>query len=195
MANIENIVAPFLHFEAGVKKQYLTLPHERLFAIAKKTGFANDPDDRGGATMCGVTLATFDRWCFEHHQHAGVQALKNITLEQWKSIMKEYYWDYWRADSINSEGIADMLVDWVWASGGAGTKIVQRLVGVVDDGMVGPKTISAINSCNARNLFDGIKSRRLAFVDGIVKRNPSQGKFIVGWKNRINSITLTGFVI
>ena len=54
MAKIEAIIPFILHFEAGVNKKYLGLPNEQIFEIAKKTGFANDPVDAGGATMCGT---------------------------------------------------------------------------------------------------------------------------------------------
>jgi lysozyme family protein len=36
---------------------------EDAFSRAKKTGFANDPNDRGGATMVGVTISTYRQYC------------------------------------------------------------------------------------------------------------------------------------
>ena len=63
MAKIEEIIPFILYFEAGVNKRYLSLPPEQIFEQAKKTGFANDPDDAGGATMCGITIATYKAYC------------------------------------------------------------------------------------------------------------------------------------
>jgi hypothetical protein len=56
MANIEKYLPILLRWEAGINvKQNETLEH--AFERAKKTGWANDPADRGGATMVGVTIA------------------------------------------------------------------------------------------------------------------------------------------
>ena len=56
MANVEKIVPFIIQFEAGVTPAGLT--GEVLFEKARKNGYANDPDDLGGATMVGVTLFT-----------------------------------------------------------------------------------------------------------------------------------------
>ena len=61
MARVENIVPFILKWETGTTGIGLT--NEQLFEKAKLKGFANDPDDLGGATMCGVTLATFTEYC------------------------------------------------------------------------------------------------------------------------------------
>lgn len=91
----------------------------------------------------------------------------------------------WKADEINNQSIANILVDWVWASGKYGITNVQRIL-KVPDGIVGKKTIEAINSYpNQRMLFGRILTERLAYVNRIVKANPSQKKFLNGWKNRI----------
>ena len=56
------------------------------------------------------------------------------------------------------------------------------------DGIVGNKTLSTINDYpNQRQLFQRIKNERLAFIDRIVKNNPSQRRFLKGWKNRVNA--------
>lgn len=158
----------------------------RPFILQWEGGFVNDPLDRGGATNKGITISTF-----RHHfgQDATVAQLKCITDEQWLHIFKTGYWNPWRADEITNQSVANIVVDWAWASGTkTSIKQVQRIVGVAVDGIVGPKTLLAINSCRQRELFDMIHAARLDFVDDIVRRNPSQSRFIRGWKNRINNI-------
>lgn len=61
MANVEKLVPFIIQFEAGVTPAGLT--GEKLFEKARKTGYANDPDDLGGATMVGVTIATYKEYC------------------------------------------------------------------------------------------------------------------------------------
>ena len=84
--------------------------------------------------------------------------------------------------------MASILVDWLWASGKWGIIIPQRILKVKPDGIVGDKTIFAVNAYNQRDLFDYIKTERIAFVHNIVENNPSQKKFLQGWVNRINSL-------
>jgi lysozyme family protein len=146
--------------------------------------FVNDPNDRGGATMMGVTIATF-RSVFGATKT--VEDLKRITPEQWHTIFKRYYWDKWKADSINSQSIANLLVDWYWASGSYGTKIPQSVLKVKVDGVIGPKTIAAINDYpNEKELFVKLWKEREAFFQRIAKG--SQKKFLNGWLNRLNGI-------
>lgn len=71
MARVENIVPFILKWETGTTGIGLT--NEQLFEKAKLKGFANDPDDLGGATMCGVTLDTYTSYCSKKkaiHGHA-----------------------------------------------------------------------------------------------------------------------------
>lgn len=105
-------------------------------------GFVNDPADAGGATNKGVTIGTFRQF---YGKDATVEQLKNITDAQWMHIFKKGYWDRWKADEINSQKIADILVGWVWGSGVYGIKIPQRILGVKEDGIVGQKTLQAVN--------------------------------------------------
>ena len=193
MAKIDELIPFILYFEAGVNAKYMSLPPEQIFAQAQKTGFANDPDDAGGATMCGITIEAYKAYCRKKgYPVPTVARLKAISYEQWRDVLKTLYWDRWKADEISSQAIANNLVDWVWASGVHGIKIPQRLLGVTQDGIAGPKTIGALNATNEAVFFNAIHEARIEFVDNIVRRKPSQKKFIKGWKRRINAITLTG---
>ena len=159
------------------------------FILRWEGGFVDDPLDRGGATNKGITIGTFRNF---YGNDATVEQLKNITDEQWLHIFKSGYWDKWKADDIENQSIADIVVDWAWASGTATSiKQVQKILGVAVDGIVGNDTLTAINIAVQRSLFDKIRSRRIEFVENIVKRNPSQSRFLKGWKNRINSLTFS----
>ena len=107
-------------------------------------------------------------------------------------VLKPHYWDRWRADEIRSQSVANILVDWVWGSGVNGIKIPQRVLGVTQDGIVGPKTLAAVNAQDPRAFFDRIKVEREAFLRRIVERNPSQNRFIRGWLNRLNDLKFIG---
>ena len=157
------------------------------FILKWEGGFVDDPLDKGGATNKGITIGTFRRF---YGKDATVDQLKNITDEQWMHIFKRGYWDKWKADYIKNQSIANILVDWAWCSGVVTSiKQAQKILEVRTDGLVGSDTVAAINAADTKILFDKIKRKRFEFVEDIVKRVPSQDRFLKGWKNRINQIT------
>ena len=159
------------------------------FILKWEGGFVDDPADLGGATNKGVTIGTFEGFRKKKGRpKPTVQDLKNISDADWKEIIKTLYWDRWKADDIKSQGVANILVDWVWASGVHGIKRPQRILGVSSDGLVGSKTIAAVNAMDAEKLFKMIKEDRVKFVDEICKARPANERFRKGWLNRINSI-------
>lgn len=151
-------------------------------------GFVDDPLDNGGATNKGVTIATWRQCGYDKDGDGDIDVddLKKLTLSDATIVLKKYYWDRWKADQINNQSVANILVDWVWGSGVHGIKIPQRLLGVTVDGIVGQKTIEAINNSDQSELFKKIWLARKDFLNGIVQRNPEQKRFIKGWLNRLN---------
>lgn len=154
-------------------------------------GFADDPDDKGGATMAGITLATFKAYCRkEGRPEPTAEELRKITIADWEAIFKTMFWDVARADEIEDQNVANAVVDWIWMSGPSKLKTVQLIVGVEADGLVGPKTIAAINGfASQRDLFYQIQQARKNACEKIVAQNPSQRKFLRGWLNRINDLS------
>ena len=153
-------------------------------------GFVNHPNDKGGPTNKGVTLSTFRKY---FGKTKTVNDLKNITNEQWRYIFKKGYWDRWKADEIKNQSIAELLVDWTYCSGVYGIKYPQQVLGVVTDGVVGPKTIAAINNYpNQEELFNRLWNRRKKHYEDICKKNPSQKVFLRGWLNRLNHFKFVG---
>lgn len=156
------------------------------FIMEHEGGFVFNPVDKGGVTNKGVTLKTF-------RSYAGCNMtevdLKTMSDFQWYDIFKKYYWDFCKADRINSQAVANAIVDWAYNSGPkTAVSTVQRILGVECDGIVGTMTIEAINNMRSGKLFDAIQFERAAFVQKIVKNDPSQKVFLKGWLRRINEI-------
>lgn len=159
------------------------------FILKWEGGFVNDPDDLGGATNKGVTLATYMQYCRKKgYPVPTVERLKNLSEREWTEIMKTMYWDRWKADRIANQSVANILVDWVWASGVHGIKRPQKILGVAVDGIVGSQTLAAVNAKDAKELFFAIKADRIRFIDEICKARPANEKFRRGWMNRINNL-------
>ena len=148
-------------------------------------GFVNDPDDNGGATMDGVTLATYRQF---YGESKTVEDLKNITWNEWCHIMKAGYWDKCKADQIDNQKTAEIIADWCVNSGTARIRDVQTILGVKPDGIVGPKTLAVINGADQRVLYDRIRMAREQWYHKRVQIDPSQKKFLKGWMNRLKRL-------
>lgn len=161
------------------------------FILSFEGGYVNHPNDKGGATNKGVTLET---WRVNGRDINGdgtidEKDLKLITEEEATAIMKKNYWDKMKADDIRSQSIANLIVDWGWGSGpGTAAMKVQRIVGEKADGVIGPKTIAAINAQNPEDLFKRIHDERKQHFENIVKKDPTQQVFLKGWLRRLDSI-------
>lgn len=161
------------------------------FILSYEGGYVNDPDDPGGATNRGVTIATWKRCGYDKDGDGDIDIadLKLITPDDAVNrIMKPYYWDRWQADRIKSQSVANIVVDWVWGSGKHGITEVQKILGVAVDGIVGQQTLAALNSQPPQALFDHIRRARIRFIDNIIKSRPTSAKYRRGWLRRLNNI-------
>lgn len=158
------------------------------FILKWEGGFVNDPNDSGGATNKGVTLRTLRNYRAARRLPApSVEDLRNISDAEWTEIFLLMYWGACAADNIASQAVANLLVDWYWMSGPTAVRRVQRLVGAQPDGIIGPKSIAAIN-IKGEGLAQDIYDDRRRFYEEIVSRRPSQRKFLRGWFNRLNAL-------
>lgn len=188
MANLNNFIPFLIYWETSVKDSDLS--NEQLFAKAKTRGITTDSYDSGGATLVGVTVGTYCDYCKRRRlpiPSSGF-SLSDLSYRQWLDILKTMFWDRWQADKLIDQRVAHMLVDWVWTSGAYGISLPQKVLGVKADGIVGPKTLDAVNSSDPEKFFDTIKHERILYVDRICRRRPANLRFRTGWLRRINSI-------
>lgn len=182
------------------------------FILKWEGGFANDPADAGGATNMGVTLATWRNVGYDKDGDGDIDVkdLKLLSVTDVRNcVLKPHFWDRWNADRIQSQKVANILVDWVWGSGKHGIVIPQRLLGVTDDGIVGEKTLSAVNFADPDQLFDAIFKARVKFFKDITNTSVrnyekkigrkatetelmkhTNKRFLKGWLNRLNDIKM-----
>ena len=163
------------------------------FILSKEGGYVNDKDDSGGPTNFGITLATWRKVGYDKNDDGVInkEDIKLLTEDDFHRVFKKNYWDACKADQIKDQSVANLLVDFAYNSGVARvSKFIQKIVGVTADGIVGSKTINAINNYprGQRQLFATLRQRRINYLDGIVIANPTQKKFYNGWMNRVNAI-------
>lgn len=153
----------------------------KKFILSWEGGFVNDPDDPGGATNKGITLSKFREI---YGTNKTVRDLKKLTDEQWTYIFRTQFWDKWKADDIIDSNLIFLIVDWFWNSGNNCTKRVQKYLNVKVDGIVGNKTISALNELNGKEAFNDIWHLRESYY----KTRKLFWKYGKGWLRRLNNI-------
>jgi lysozyme family protein len=149
--------------------------------LVHEGGFADHPQDPGGATMKGVTLKTFRR-------HFGadktVTDLKNITPEQLARVYRLGYWDKCRCDQLPA-GIDYAVFDLAVNSGpGRAAKFLQAAVGAEQDGAIGQNTIDQVGTKEQPAIINSICDQRLAFLRGL----KTFSTFGVGWTKRVADV-------
>lgn len=156
--------------------------------LSVEGGYVNDPDDSGGATNLGVTLATWREAGYDIDGDGDIDSddMRLLSVSDAVSrVIKPMFWDRWKADEIDCQAVANILVDWLYNSGSPGIRIPQRLLGVREDGIVGPETLEALNGADQEELFSKIKSERINYYSDLVSRKPEKKKFLNGWMNRL----------
>jgi lysozyme family protein len=153
-------------------------------------GWVNDPLDAGGETNAGITYAAWKAIFGDTHDR--FMAMSN---DDWGMVFKHGYWDAMLGDKIDSQRIADIIVDWVWGSGVHYPEIdIQDILihafadHIAEDGSFGPATVAAINDADEQKLWDAIVAKRFWYLDAITAAHPTNQRFLQGWKNRMNHL-------
>ena len=142
-------------------------------------GWADHPKDPGGATMKGVTLATYSSWL---GRQASKDELRNIPDEHLKTIYKTRYWDAVRGDELPS-GVDYVVFDMAVNSGpGRAARMLQAAVGAAPDGAIGPKTLAAVKAQDPDELIVAYQRNRQHFLEAL----PTFETFGKGWTRRVN---------
>lgn len=125
-----------------------------------------------------------------------VEDLKRITDEQVATVYYRHYWAAVNAQALPA-GIDYAVFDFAVNSGPSrAAKYLQAILGVEQDGRVGPKTIAAASKADARAVINGLCDARLAFL----KRITSGGKLLwntfgKGWDRRVSDVRRTALMM
>jgi len=144
-------------------------------------GYVNDPLDSGGMTNLGVTKRVWEEFVGHPVSEADMRAL---TPEIIAPMYKMKYWNSSYCEVL-PKGLDYVVFDFAVNAGtGRSVKTLQQAIGCVADGVIGPKTMAAINDAEPKDLI-AKSDARADFYQGIVARKPDQARFIKGWLNRV----------
>jgi lysozyme family protein len=152
-------------------------------------GFTDDPRDPGGATNFGITRRTLARWRnITPWQALPVAAVKALTRDEAACIYKALYWDRCQADALPA-GLDLALFDFAVNSGPErAIALLQKEVGAVPDGLIGPETLAALK---ARIALTGVAGLIIALCNGrlsFLQRLAISVTFGSGWSRRVAEI-------
>jgi lysozyme family protein len=147
----------------------------------------NVPGDRGGMTYAGIARRYHPNWPGWAHIDAGSEPPAELVRE----FYRERFWGRIRGDEITSQAIAETLYDFAVNAGVKTASILAQVVAskitaemLTPDGVVGPKTLAALNQCDERLFVALYTIAKIARYCEIVRRDRSQAKFLLGWVSR-----------
>jgi len=155
-----------MNFDAALQ---LVLKHEG--------GYVNHPDDPGGETNMGITVAVA--------RAAGYTGpMVSLPMEVVRQVYLDRYWKAVRAEDLPPAARYAVFDAAVNSGPRQAVLWLQRALGVADDGVLGPRTLAAANAANPEVLRARMVSQRLRFLTGLRTFNT----FGVGWVRRCADI-------
>ena len=160
-------------------------PEALAHTLRFEGGWAQHPNDPGGATMKGVTHKTYADYLGRAVTH---DELRGIPDDHLADIYRKRYWDACRCSHL-PDGLDLALFDTAVNTGPAqAARLLQRIVGVPADGGIGPKTIAAVNEFVAahslHNLIEAYTEARQNFY----RLLPTYVHFGEGWRKRADGV-------
>lgn len=140
------------------------MTNEALIArvLAREGGWSDRAEDKGGPTNLGITLATYSAWL---GRPATADELRNITASDASRIYTKVFIKDTHLEEIGSEVLREALFDWMVNSGPVPpVRALQRQLGLVADGIIGPQTALAANLKDGYRLAQRINWDRVDFI-------------------------------
>lgn len=146
---------------------------------AHEGGYSNHSDDP--ATNLGITIHTFRAYI---KRDGTIADLKKLTFEQAAIVYRAQYWNKVRGDDLPA-GVDYATFDFAVNSGPSrSAKFLQQLVGVEQDGEIGPITLAAVGKRDPGKLAAALCDKRLEWMQGLSKWR----RYGKGWERRVREV-------
>ena len=140
-------------------------------------GYVDHPKDPGGRTNMGITQKTYQSFC---ERPVTEEEMKTMPRGHAAKIYKSMYWDEVRGDDLPA-GVDICVFDWSVNSGvNRACRELQKAAEAYPDGILGPKSMKAVESFEAKELVHRISEAREAFY----RRLSIFDTFGKGWLRR-----------
>lgn len=154
----------------------MSLSFQQIFdrLIGHEGGYVNDPQDPGGETNWGVTKRTA-------MANGYTGNMKTMTRQQAYEIYRRAFWLRYNCEQM-PDAVAYQFFDAAVNHGfGNASRMLQRAVGVLDDGIIGKYSLEAINRNPISDTLMVLNGERLNFYT----RLKNFDRFGKGWVNRV----------
>lgn len=143
------------------------------------------PGDTGGTTYAGIARNPNPHWA----GWAFIDRGETPPSELVREFYRKGWWIPLGCDAIRDQDVAYTLYSFGTNSSTYGkpkvaASLAQIVVGTTPDGVIGPKTVAAINAMEPRLFLSLYALARIARYRDIVMKNRTQQKFLLGWINR-----------
>ena len=144
-------------------------------------GFVHHPKDPGGATKFGITRETLSR---ARGRLASVEDVRALTRAEAVAVYLSLYWNAVHADEL-PPGLDLAVFDLAVNSGPVrAVRMLQVVLGVAVDGIVGPVTLRAAREADLPETIRRLTRARLGFL-GRLAAWPVFGR---GWRRRVLAV-------
>lgn len=149
--------------------------------------------DTGGVTKFGITQKTISEFLGEPLESVPRSAVEKLIEPQAMTIAQALYWKKIWGDQIDNQSIATALFDTAFNRGVlVAIRYAQMSFNsnplvkpIVQDGVMGEQTLSAINSVGTNNLFlRSFERYEIAGYEAIIAHNPAMDVNRDGWEAR-----------
>lgn len=152
--------------------------------IVHEGGYVDHPKDPGGATKYGLTIGVMKSLGMDIDKDGDVDKddVKALTYEDVAPVYKKMYWDKVKGDDLPS-GLDWAVFDMAINSGPSrAAKLLQGILGVAQDGAIGPMTVKAAKAIDTVELLTKYRDARQKFYKGL----KTFDTFGTGWTIRNN---------
>jgi len=171
------------------------------YVLDREGELSENPNDPGGITKYGISFRFLKSLPLDKLRSYGIfvsetiteDDIRELTLDQAKSIYKGEFWDHAPFEDLTSQAIANYIYDMAVNMGIAPAikcaqracwSIINRYASIVDDGILGTNTIAQINKAFPSCMLYAMRSERAGYYRLLVECNPNQREFLDGWLRR-----------
>lgn len=152
-------------------------------------------DNGRGASKYGITLATYR----EYYPEATAEDIRTLTPETSTAFYQMAFWTRYRIGRIDDQTLATKMLNLVANMGAGGwskrkrrlvegaVTLLQKAVGVKQDGILGPESAAAVNARPANDLLANLRECAREHYKAIAEADPAKRGQLRGWLARLDT--------